>query len=311
MTVNCGPYFGTTRCSTGPRPGAKGAASYLLGITREEKGTNLGIYNCRAVRGGTSTSIHGDGRAFDLGTQIENAWSWELVERIRLLSAELGVQCIIHRRRIFSSSYCSAGWRNYTGVAAHFDHAHIELTPEMAARGEAEVAALWARVLGDPTPIKGDGHVIVPPVVSTPGVTWRAIPMGAVSEVGTKGEQVRQDQSNLVDTGFPVGPTGADGFFGNTSAAAATAFQRAAGIGADGKVGPATRAALRKVPSWRNQGVREFQARLAGRGWKIGVDGKQGPETTRILTAFQREKGLVADGKIGPATWTALWVRPL
>lgn len=312
MTLLCGGYQGATRCTSGPAPGARGAMAWFTGAYRQEKGTNLGIYNCRAVRGGTTTSLHGEGRADDFGTPTSGQdWSWQLAELLRIHSKELGIQCVIHRRRIWSSSYCSAGWRNYTGVAAHFDHLHVELTKEAAARSEADTIALWNRVLGDPSPIK-DGHAIPAPVPSTPQVgVWREIAMGQVSEIGTKGEQVRQDQANLIDTGFPVGPTGADGFYGTHAAAGATSFQKAAGIGADGKVGPQTRGELRKVPSWRNQGVRDFQARLKARGWKITVDGKQGPQTTAILKAFQQEKGLVVDGRIGPSTWTALWTRAL
>lgn len=312
MTVYCGPYVGASRCSSGPMPGTKGAQSYLLGITREEGGRNLGIFNCRAVRGGVSTSIHGVGRAGDVGTQVTNDWSWDVVERMRLLSAELGIQCIIHRRRIWSSSFCSAGWRHYDGVAAHFDHWHYELTPEMAARPEAEVAALWARVLGDPTPIRSDQYVIAPPVVSTPEVgAWRTIGMGDVSEPGTKGEQVRIDQANLIDTGFPVGRTGADGYWGNDAAAGCKNFQTAAGIGADGQCGPQTREMLKRVPSWPASS-RQFQQRLRDRGWKISVDGVWGAKSTAVLRSFQGEKpGLVVDGKPGPASWTALWTRPL
>lgn len=311
MTVNCGPYVGASRCSSGPTPGARGAMAWFLGAYREEGGRNLGIYNCRAVRGGSSTSIHGVGRAGDKGCPVTNDWSWNLAELLRVNSAELGIQCIIHRRKIWSNSNCGAGWRNYTGVAAHFDHLHVELTPAAAARSEAETVALWNRILGDPSPIR-DGQAIPAPVPSTPQVgAWREISMGSVSEIGTKGEQVRQDQANLIDTGFGVGAKGADGYWGNDAAGGCKRFQQAAGITADGECGPATRAQLRRVPSWRNQGGREFQQRLKDRGWSIAVDGAWGPKSAATLSAFQREKGLTVDGKPGPSSWTALWTRPL
>lgn len=285
--------------------------AWFTGAYREESGRNLGIYNCRAVRGGTSTSIHGQGRADDFGTPVTNDWSWNLAELLRVNSAELGIQCIIHRRKIWSNSQCARGWRDYTGVAAHFDHLHVELTPEAAARSEADTVALWNRILGDPSPIR-DGQAIPAPVPSTPQVgAWRQISMGGVSEIGTKGEQVRQDQANLIDTGFGVGAKGADGFWGNDAAAGCKRFQHAAGIADDGKCGPATRGQLRRVPSWRNQGADDFQARLRDRGWKIAVDNRWGPASAAILSAFQREKGLAVDGKPGPASWTALWTRGL
>lgn len=310
MTVACGTYYGATKCSSGPTPGARGMLSWYTGAYREEKGTNLGIYNCRAVRGGVSTSIHGVGRAGDLGTPVTNDWSWNLAELIRLHSDELGVQCIIHRRRIWSNSHCNEGWRYYDGLAAHYDHLHVELTPAAAARSEAETVALWQRILGDPSPVKGDGAVISPPVVSTPEVgTWRAIPMGGITELGTKGEQVRQDQANMIDTGFSMGATGADGFCGQSSVNGFRLFQTAAGIAVDGKVGPDTRGKLRAVPSYPGTGIRPYQQRLKDRGWAITVDGIPGPKTAAVLTAFQREKGLSPDGKPGPMTWTALWTR--
>ena len=54
-------------------------------------------------------------------------------------------------------------------------------------------------------------------------------------------------------------------------------------------------------------GVRALQARLKARGWKITVDGEFGPQTDRIVRAFQKDKGLTVDGEVGPKTWSALW----
>lgn len=65
-------------------------------------------------------------------------------------------------------------------------------------------------------------------------------------------------------------------------------------------------------PSSRvNGATRAVQARLRARGWKIAVDGKHGPETTRVLKEFQRNKGLKVDGIAGPQTWAALWRLPI
>ena len=292
MTVRCGTYYGATQCSSGPMPGAKGAMSWFTGAYREERGTNLGIFNCRTVRGGVSTSIHGQGRAWDFGTPVVNDWSWKLVELIRLHSEELGVQCLIHRRKIWSSNRCDEGWRNYTGVAAHFDHIHGEQTPAAAARSQQETAELWQRVLGDPSPVKGDGHVIPaprPPAVVT-GPTIKMV----------------QDRLN----GLAFGPLTADGIPGPQTEAATRRFQQAAGLTVDGDFGPASWAASNKVPAypWGNES-RAFQQRLKDRGWSITVDGAWGPKSASTLARFQAEKGLDADGKIGPMTWTALWTR--
>ena len=62
-------------------------------------------------------------------------------------------------------------------------------------------------------------------------------------------------------------------------------------------------------PSSRVSGAtRAYQARLSARGWSVTVDGVHGPATTKILKAFQREKGLKpVDGIGGPKTWIALF----
>ncbi len=57
--------------------------------------------------------------------------------------------------------------------------------------------------------------------------------------------------------------------------------------------------------------VRTVQARLAARGWTIGVDGSFGPQTDRVVRQFQAEKGLAADGIVGKMTWNALWNAPI
>lgn len=50
-----------------------------------------------------------------------------------------------------------------------------------------------------------------------------------------------------------------------------------------------------------------WQLMMRSRGWKIDVDGLYGPNTEKVVRAFQKEKHLVVDGKIGPATWAAAW----
>jgi hypothetical protein len=132
MAILQGGYVGAKSCTGGPTPGARNLMSWWLRDYGPKGGTNLGIYNCRPVRGGVVTSLHGEGRAVDLGTPTSNSWSFAAMDKLRLHSAELGIQCIIHNRKIWSSSRANEGWRPYTGVAAHFDHGHAELTPEAA-----------------------------------------------------------------------------------------------------------------------------------------------------------------------------------
>lgn len=61
---------------------------------------------------------------------------------------------------------------------------------------------------------------------------------------GSSGEYVRQAQTRLIELGYDLGTSGADGKFGTKTAEAVKAFQKANGLTADGIVGPKTWAAL-------------------------------------------------------------------
>lgn len=56
-----------------------------------------------------------------------------------------------------------------------------------------------------------------------------------------------------------------------------------------------------------HEGLRAWQARMTARGWRITPDGLYGEQTGDVVEAFQRDKGLTVDRKIGPATWAAAW----
>lgn len=57
--------------------------------------------------------------------------------------------------------------------------------------------------------------------------------------------------------------------------------------------------------------LRRWQTQMKLRGWALTADGYYGPQTEKITQAFQREKGLEVDGKIGPITWKAAWEAPV
>lgn len=63
---------------------------------------------------------------------------------------------------------------------------------------------------------------------------------------GDTGEDVQAMQEALIQLGYDCGRWGADGDFGDATERAVRAFQKTAGLEADGEVGPLTREAMRK-----------------------------------------------------------------
>jgi len=61
----------------------------------------------------------------------------------------------------------------------------------------------------------------------------------------------------------------------------------------------------------KNVFIGQFQQKFHDRGWRIVVDHDFGPATEKVVRAFQREKGLVEDGIVGPQTWRAIWNAPV
>ena len=57
--------------------------------------------------------------------------------------------------------------------------------------------------------------------------------------------------------------------------------------------------------------VLAWQQQMAFRGWDIDPDGVYGPASEDVAESFQREKGLTADGKVGPQTWATSWTAPI
>ena len=146
--------------------------------------------------------------------------------------------------------------------------------------------------------------------------------------IGSTGLDVRQLQQLLDALGFEPGAV--DGVFGAMTSSAVRGFQESRGIGADGVVGAATRAALADAvgpgdgldlpDDWvlgragllrsgsRGEGVAVLQRLLAGLGYDPGpADGVFGTKTTAAVRAFQSASGLKVDGAAGNTTKRALF----
>jgi len=126
-------YDRAVRPSGGPTFGAKSLLAH--GIEHFDA-VSLGIYNPRSIRGGRSLSMHAEGRAIDFGYPHRvggtvNGWTFAtwLLSHHRAL----GVQQLIYARKIWRNTRDAEGWRHYSGLAAHQEHIHVELTRASAA----------------------------------------------------------------------------------------------------------------------------------------------------------------------------------
>lgn len=61
----------------------------------------------------------------------------------------------------------------------------------------------------------------------------------------------------------------------------------------------------------RSDVVKDWQAGMAERGWKIAADGWYGEESTGVAHDFQVEKHLGIDGDLGPETWAHTFSEPV
>jgi hypothetical protein len=140
-------YEPATHDSHGESPGAQALRAYCLA-----KGFgSAGIYNPRNVRGGSTLSLHAEGRAFDL-TRGDNddADITDLCMALVFMSGPLGIQQVIWQRADWR---CSSGWTPYGGVDPHTSHAHIELTRWAASHlTVATLRLLLDTPLGDDMP---------------------------------------------------------------------------------------------------------------------------------------------------------------
>lgn len=76
--------------------------------------------------------------------------------------------------------------------------------------------------------------------------TFNILPVDTVTK-GAKGELVKYLQRGLIEAGYDLGKTGADGIFGSETLSAVRAFQHDHGLAPDGKVGKKTWAAIKSL----------------------------------------------------------------
>lgn len=210
------------------RPGMVALQNYLL--HHYPGTTNLGLYNNRSVRGGTSTSLHAVSRAADVGwpnrATCDHMLGW-LVNHATLL----GIQALHdYNRTAYVNGHTQAhtwghdrGW-HWARVGSYGGHwIHVELN--IAA---AQDANLMGRLAGHQTP--------APVAHKFPNHTLHVGSHNAdvaLLQVGLRNWHTAN--SAIPDPGNP------DGKFGPRTEASLKAWQRIYGnVEADGRYGPAT-----------------------------------------------------------------------
>jgi peptidoglycan hydrolase-like protein with peptidoglycan-binding domain len=181
--------------------------------------------------------------------------------------------------------------------------------------------------------LAGRGHPAPPPVG---GGGYPPAADGMLRE-GMSGGVVKMLQELITGMGYGCGPSGTDGVFGPATTAAVRRLQADHGLDADGIVGPATNQVIADAYAWARtpppppgpapawpgrylvltdpmlsgDDVRQWQAQMAARGWRLDADGWYGLASFGVAKTFQAEKSMAVDGVVGPATWNAAWAAPI
>jgi peptidoglycan hydrolase-like protein with peptidoglycan-binding domain len=129
----------------------------------------------------------------------------------------------------------------------------------------------------------------------------------ALLQKGSSGPEVKKLQRQLQRLGMYEGTP--DEYFGESTEAAVVKFQNSQGLVADGVAGPRT-ISLLEQPKTAQIGPMEIQTQLQTLGFYDGaLDGVFGMRSKAALMAFQRSKGLVADGTFSNETLEALGLK--
>lgn len=133
---------------------------------------------------------------------------------------------------------------------------------------------------------------------------------------GDRGPRVKEIQQRLLKIGFLLGPTHADGNFGEKTEEAVRKFQQKHGLKPTGIVDDETyeklifhsyslgdRILYLHYPFLRGRDVLELQKILKNFGFNPGpIDGIYGPLTEKAVREFQISTGIKPDGIVGPNT---------
>jgi hypothetical protein len=66
-----------------------------------------------------------------------------------------------------------------------------------------------------------------------------------------------------------------------------------------------------KSPHMEGDDVKRWQKRMRKRGWKLPQEGVFDERTRDVCMAFQKQKSLPVNGRVGPRTWALAWTSPV
>ncbi|MFB1098185.1 N-acetylmuramoyl-L-alanine amidase [Terribacillus sp. JSM ZJ617] len=245
--------------------------------------------------------------------------------------AAIGIE--LCRTGNFSEAYDRYVWYNAYlckkfGISTSRIVAHKTLDPERRSDPESWLnpnGVKWSEFISDVKTYvnawEGDANV----KIKQPTKTASAVASNPekVLRNGSTGEAVEELQKKLISKGFSLPKYGADGDYGDETVAAVKVLQKATGISVDGIYGPASAKALDSYtkPTAKESGsaVVPYPGKLIRKGSKgkdveriqravnVKVDGIFGSGTEAAVKAYQKRKGLSADGVVGPATWNKMF----
>lgn len=139
------------RTSTSPRPGVRALHDVVCWWIGPKGLRSGGIYSRRAVRGGTSWSLHAVGRAADFMCSVDVGK--DLSARLIAAKDLLGITEVIHNRMRWTED---KGCVPYKGSNPHTDHVHVAFTIDFANRPDTPEMRRWCTLAVFP---ELNGHV--------------------------------------------------------------------------------------------------------------------------------------------------------
>jgi D-alanyl-D-alanine carboxypeptidase/Putative peptidoglycan binding domain len=192
-------------------------------------------FACRSIRGSSSPSNH----------------SWGLAVDLNSLTNPMGSRLVTDMPRWLPELWTEHGYRWGGTYSGRKDAMHFEYlgTPDSAA---ATISRLGAH------PAAHAAATLTHAAAAAPGRPAPPFPLPDGHYVGTADDgphshsgsqasdrpEVRRFQSRLVERGWDLGKSGADGLVGRDTRAAVVGFQKEKDLEADGRVGPKTWTAL-------------------------------------------------------------------